>query len=465
MKNTILIVDDDPEFVTDLEFLLKDEYSFLRATNEQEALTSIKKNSPDIVLLDLVLERENGIDILKKIKSEDSALPIIMITEHSSIDTAIEAIKIGADNYVAKNLNVKELKALINKSLSRKLDTAKSRTLMAETYRFYEEIIGESAVIKQVIEKIKLAAQGDFTVVIQGESGSGKELAARQIHKLSARSNEIFIAVNCGALPEQLIESELFGYEKGAFTGANKRKLGKFEIASNGTIFLDEIAELKLDSQVKLMRVLQNKEFERLGGSAPILTNARVIAATNKNLFDLMEKGKFREDLYYRLEVFPIYLPPLRERKEDIPLLIDYFLDLRSRELNVKKPAIRKKTMEVFLNYDWPGNIRELDNIITRLLILSRGGGINENLVYANLQPQGNNQLKFNAQFDLNWKSFKEAKRKAAKVAVNEIEKIFVEKILKQFDGNITQAAKNLNVDRSTLHRLIARVNSFKNKE
>jgi len=458
MKANLLLIDDDNDFLTDLEFLLKNDFNILKANNGASATELLNAKSVDLILLDLVLEEENGLDLLKELKRREPYIPVIMITEHSSIDTAIEAVKIGAENYVSKDLNVKELKALIQKELHRKLNVEKSKLLMEEANKPYQKIIGKSEAINQIREKITLAAEGDFTVIVTGESGTGKELVARQIHNLSKRKNEIFVAINCGALPDQLIESELFGYEAGAFTGANKRKLGKFEIAGNGTIFLDEIAELKLESQVKLMRVLQNREFERIGGSSVLRTNARVIAATNKNLDSLMRQGKFREDLYYRLEVFPIYLPPLRERKEDIPLLINYFLKMRAKEMNLPLPILNENLIKLFLSYDWPGNIRELDNVVTRLLILSKGKDFNENLIKSNLGARKKIHLPEIEKLSLDWNEFNRIKKLVSQKAANQVESLFVEKLLKEFNGNITKAAKQLGIDRTTLHRLIAKV-------
>ncbi len=459
MKPTLLLVDDDNEFLKDFTFLLKSDYQTEIAKSSEKALQKISEFHPDLVLLDLMLGNESGIEVLKLIKNIDPNLPVIMITEHTSIDTAVEAMKIGAENYVSKNLNIKELNALVEKVLKSKIDRAKSTVLMEETNKPYSKIVGNSLAIHEIKLKINLAAQNDFTVLITGESGTGKELAARQIHNRSKRGSEIFVPVNCGALPENLIESELFGYEKGAFTGAAKRKLGKFEIASSGTIFFDEVSELALDSQVKLMRVLQDKEFSRLGGNGIIRTNARIIAATNKNLKELMLRGKFREDLYYRLEVFPISIPPLRNRKEDIPELIKYSLASISCELNIPAPATSKKVIELFTQYDWPGNVRELNNILTRLTILSAGKEISASLVERDLIIKENKANVNWEDLELKWAELNNLKKAAASEASKKVEIEFVKRLLAKFNGNITKAAKYAGIDRSNLHRMIKRIN------
>jgi len=458
MKPTLLLIDDDIEFLNDFTFLLKSYYKTEIAESSEKGLQKIQEIHPDLVLLDLMLGEESGIDVLKLIKNIDPNLPVIMITEHTSIDTAVEAMKIGAENYVAKNLNIKELNALVEKVLKSKIDREKSTVLMEEANKPYAKIIGNSLVIQEIKKRINLIAQNDFTVLITGESGTGKELAARQIHNRSKRNNEIFVPVNCGALPGNLIESELFGYEKGAFTGASKRKLGKFEIASSGTIFLDEVSELALDSQVKLMRVLQDKDFSRLGGNEIIKTDARIIAATNKNLKELMLRGKFREDLYYRLEVFPISIPPLRNRKEDIPKLIEYSLASISSELNITAPIISKKVIELFSKYDWPGNVRELNNILTRLTILKPGKEIEASLVERDLIIKESKSNVNWGNLELKWAELKNLKKAAASEASKKVEIEFVKRLLTKFNGNITKAAKYAGIDRSNLHRTIKKI-------
>ena len=454
-KITLLVVDDDPDFLRDFEFLIGDEYHVVTTTSVQQVRALIREHSPDIVFLDLFLGEYSGLSLLQQIKREFPQQACIMITEHGSIDTAVEAIKLGAENYITKNFNVKEIQGFIEQAIKKKIQHAQSAALMEESFRPYQELIGQSPQMVQVREKISLAAQNDFTVLITGESGTGKELVARLIHRQSARAQQIFLPVNCGALPSELIESELFGHEKGAFTGANKRKLGKFEIASSGTLFLDEISELSPMAQVKLLRVLYNKEFERVGGTTVLRTNARIIAATNKDLHRLMSEGRFREDLYYRLNVFPIELPPLRQRREDIPLLLEYFLHRKAKELGASHISLEPQAVELFLRYDWPGNIRELENIVTRLIILARNGTITTEMVSANLQPGTPERTEYFPNGNLTWEELNRIKREATAAAAEKVEREFLDKLLKKYGGSVTAAAADLGLNKSTLYRMV----------
>lgn len=302
---------------------------------------------------------------------------------------------------------------------------------------------------------IYLFAKNDNTILITGESGVGKELVARQIHINGRRKQKPFTTVNCAAIPKELLESELFGHEKGAFTGADRRKLGKFEIAAEGTIFLDEISELDLNSQVKILRVLQEREFERVGGTVPIKSKARVIAATNKDLEGLVEKGKFREDLYYRLDVLPINVPPLRKRKEDITLLIDHFLEQASYELKLPLKVFSDEAVNIFVNYDWPGNIRELQNYITRAVILSP----NTIIVPSDLDPnllfdKPTTEINFN-KIPETWKEMDAMRKEAAGKASRSVERIFIQSLLLKFNGNVTQAAKHVGINRTNFHKMM----------
>jgi len=454
MKYSILIVDDDDQYMDELIFLLGHENKFQLAGNSISALQKFKEFHPDVILLDLMLGDENGIDLLKQIKSIDIDVPVIMITEYASVETAVEAMRLGADDYVSKTTSLSELKFLIERSIHRKIEKLKTKTLKEEIHKNFQDIVGDSDEVKDINYKIELIAQNSNTVLITGESGTGKELIARNIHELSDRKNELFVAINCGALPEHLIESELFGHEQGAFTGAIKKKLGKFEISSKGTIFLDEIAELKLEAQVKLMRVLQEKEFERLGGNNTIKTDARIIAATNKPLEKLVEQGKFREDLFYRLDVFPIYAAPLRDRKGDIILLVDYFMPQISRELNLPNPSIDPAVLEIFNEYSWPGNVRELINLLTRFVILSKGNKISEEIIDCKQLKKRDSGTK---NISLNWNDMDKMRREAASEASRRIEFSFAQKLLEKFNGNVSSAAKHAGIDRTNLHRIIKR--------
>lgn len=456
MRTSILIIDDDKQYINEIEFILEKDFECISASNSASGIEIIMKKHPDIILLDLMLGKENGISILKEIKKIDEGLPVIMITEYASIDTAVQAMRIGAEDYISKTPNLEELKLIIERSLKRKIDKLKTETLKEEINKSVNKIIGSGKVVREIKSQINMISKSSNTVLITGESGTGKELVARSIHEKSDRKNEIFIAVNCAALPENLIESELFGHEQGAFTGAIKKKAGKFEIASGGTIFLDEIGELKPEAQVKLMRVLQEKEFERVGGNKVIYTGARIIAATNKPLLEMVETGKFRRDLFYRLDVFPIHIEPLRNRKEDIPELIQYFLESISRELKVKTSAISEDCIAHFINYDWPGNIRELINYLTRAIILSGGKIITKEILSRQLlEYESHSNEVFNV--PLKWFEMDKVRKKAAAKASRQIETIFAKKLLSQFKGNITKAAEFAGIDRTNLHRIIKR--------
>ncbi len=457
MKPIILLIDDDRDFLDEITLLLSSDFECVTAMNEKEGVEKAKIVQPDAVLLDLMLGEDNGIETLKKLKNADKDLSVIMITEYASVDTAVKAMRLGAHNYVSKTPNIEELKIIIERAMLEKLNRHKTKSLEEEINKTYGEIIGKSASIEDVKQKIKLIASNFHTVLITGESGVGKELAARRIHEESQRAGEIFLTVNCAAIPESLIESELFGYEKGAFTGAEKRKPGKFEIASAGTIFLDEIGELKPDAQVKLMRIIQEKEFQRVGGNKTLHTDARIIAATNKDLLACVNDGTFREDLYYRLDVFPIEIPPLRERREDIPLLLDYFADKISKEMNLRRPVFTKESVAYFTSYDWPGNIRELRNYVTRAIILSSGKEITpEFLSRPLLSASDKTEISYD-DIPLKWEEMDKLRKAAAEKASRKVEAEFAKRLLDKFNGNISKAAEYAGMNRTNFHKLIKR--------
>ncbi len=450
MHPKILLVDDDKQFINDLTVLLENDYSVIFAQNEKDALHKLEEESPDVVLLDLMFnDRVNGLDILRKMLSKDLNLPVIMMTDYASVETAIEAIKIGAFDYISKTPNMKELNLLIKRSLQNKLNFLQQSELKNEIEKKYKKIVGESEAIIATKEKIALFAENDRPVLISGESGVGKELVARQIHFKSVREDKPFIAVNCAALPKDLIESELFGYEKGAFTGAVKRKPGKFELAAGGTIFLDEIAELSPETQVKLLRVLQEKEFERVGGIKSIKAKCRIISATNRNLTDLVKEGKFREDLFYRLDVLPVVVPPLRERKEDIPLLIKHFTEEIAKDLHLPVKEFPQKLIADFMNYSWPGNVRELQNYVTRFMIVPE----NDNVLPLGVSKSDN----YGGMLTIpkTWAEMDRLRKEEADNASRRVEKIFLEDLLKRNKGNITKAAEEIGINRSNLHKMM----------
>jgi len=371
MTHKILVIDDEEKMCWALERALSQEgYQVVTATRGLQGIELAKKSEPSLVILDLKMPDIGGIEVLKQIKEINSSLPVIMITAHGSIDTAIEAMKIGATDYITKPFKLEEIKLQIAKALN--LSNLENQLNLAqqELGNKYGKIVGQCDAIKEVALLIRQVAKTGATVLITGESGTGKEVAAVEIHKASNRADRPFIAVNCAALPEQLLESELFGHERGAFTGATTKKKGRFEIADKGTILLDEIGEMPISMQAKLLRVLQERCFERVGGTETIHVDVRVIATTNIDLATAISNGTFREDLYYRLNVMRISIPPLRSRKEDIPLLVNHFLEKFDPSHSKK---ISSKAMKILTNYNWPGNIRELQNAIERALIVCQG--------------------------------------------------------------------------------------------
>ncbi len=458
MRQKLLLIDDDKQFIDNLVFFLEKDFQCIFANTADEGISIAKSENPDVILLDLILkDKINGLGVLKRIKKIDETIPIIMITDYGSIDTAVEAIQLGAYDYISKTPNIKELKLTIVKSIKQRSLRFYADTLQEEIGKKFYSIIGKSQTIKTVKEKIHLSANNLQPVLITGESGTGKELVARQIHLLSDRKNKAFIPINCSAIPKELLESELFGYEKGAFTGADKRKIGKFEIASDGILFLDEISEFALDSQVKLLRVLQEKEFNRVGGNAIIKTNVKIIAATNKNLEELVKLGKFREDLFYRLDVFPIFVPPLRERKEDIPFLIDYFVKMNCNEMKVPLKTFSEDAIKLMQKYDWKGNVRELENHIIRAIIMNKSGKINSTDLDQKIFQQDNNQNDEKIKTPKSWEEMDKMRKEFSENAKRKVEKNYLNYLLNKFDGNISQAAKSIGINRTNLHKMMKR--------
>lgn len=373
----VLIIDDQDAILESLSmFFLEKGFDTITASYGNEGLEKVDIETPDVVILDIRLPDINGLEVLKKIRAISENIFVIMITAFHDMETTIEAMKLGAYDYIHKPINIKELELSVQK-VAEAL-ALKNKLLIYESEREIKykinTIIGNSKPMQQIFKTIGLTCNTKATVLIQGETGTGKELIAKAIHYNSIYKNEPFVGINCSALVGTLLESELFGHEKGAFTNAYYTKKGKFELAGNGTIFLDEVGELPMETQVKILRFLQEKEFERVGGERTIKSNARVIAATNKNLSEMVKNGEFREDLFFRLKVITINVPPLRERKSDIPLLVDFFIQKLSEELHKKPKRISKEALKKILSYDWPGNVRELENVLTRALVLAREG-------------------------------------------------------------------------------------------
>ncbi len=465
MKQRILIIDDDTNFSEDLKLLLSKDFDVITSETIKQGIEQLRKKSPDLILLDLMLKNgENGLSAIGLIKTEDPNVPIIMITDHSSVDTAIKAIKKGAFDYISKTTKISELRMLILKAIENKYLLLRSKSLKDEVEKPFKNLLGEAPMMQKLKEQIKLFADNNSTLLIYGETGTGKELVTRQIHKISTRSNKPFIAVNCAAIPKELLESELFGHEKGSFTGASYRKPGRFELAGDGTLFLDEIAELDQKAQVALLRVLQEKEYTRVGGHNLIKTNARVIAATNRKLEDLVKKGLFREDLFYRLDVLRIDVPPLRERKDDIPLLARHFIQLTSEEAKIPVKEADNNSLRMLTQYDWPGNVRELYNFVMRTVILSQQKEKITFQLESNKNHHAGVTISLSDKDLSSWADMIEMRKMAADIASRKVEKYFIQNLLKKYNNNISMAAKSLGIDRTTLHKALKKINETPEK-
>ena len=436
-KPRILVVDDEAAVRESLnDWLMEDDYEVGLAASGEDAVSMAQENSWDVILLDLKMPGMDGLETLKRLKKMMPEAEVLMMTAFATIDTAVQAMKEGAFDYLVKPFDPDEIEMHIKKIVEHKelvLENILLRQKLEEKYQ-YGEIIGKSGAMQEVFELITRIAPTDSTVLITGESGTGKELIAQAIHGNSNRCYMPFIAVSCGALPDSLLESELFGYEKGAFTGAEHTKKGRFEMADKGTIFLDEIGDISLKTQVDLLRVLQQKEFRRLGGEEVIKVDVRILAATNRDLQKAIRENRFREDLYYRLNVISIHVPPLRERKEDIPLLVETFIRRYCMEMNKEELKIAPTALKLLLDYDWPGNVRELENVIERALVIGQGKEI--------------------AADDLPF-SRKELGPEKFPKSLKIMEQMHIERILEETDWNISRAARELDIDRQTLYNKI----------
>ena len=453
-KYTILIADDE-ENVRNLlkEILDEDDYTVIAVDNGKKAVDTVLKKYPDCVLLDVRMPVMDGMEAFLKIREAAPDLPVIFLTAYGSSDIAIKAMKKGAYDYLTKPFDIDELKIKVRKAIELKELSANMNGIQSTKKYKQDEIVGESQGMQEVYKAIGRVADSDATVLIRGESGTGKELVARAIYLHSERRNKPFIVVNCAAIPENLLESELFGHEKGAFTDAVARHTGKFEQAKDGTIFLDEIGDMSLPLQAKLLRILQEKTFERVGGHETLVSNARVLAATNRNLEELVASGKFREDLYYRLNVVTITIPPLRERKEDIPLLVSYFISKYSKKYGKAVQGVSEEVMKIFMSYNWPGNVRELENTIARGIIITSAPLIMEEHL-----PPG--LAKYLSHEKINNKSITNAGNNSNKIvplpdAIAQLEKEMIIKALKKSNGNKTKAAKMLGISRKSLFNKI----------
>ncbi len=447
-KKTILIVDDEESILDSIGDVLQDEgYRVKTAPGGSKCLEILESGEPvDLVLLDIWMPDIDGIEVLKKIKESWPFLPVIIMSGHGTIETAVKATKLGAHDFIEKPLSIEPLLISVENALKFK-ELQEENRLLKEKNSKIVEITGQSEKIKQLKEQIRIVAPTDAWILIQGENGTGKEIVAQTIHRLSKRSNKPMVEVNCAAIPDELIESELFGHEKGAFTGAVSMKRGKFDLANGGTLFLDEIGDMALKTQAKILRIIQEQKFERVGGSKTISVDVRIIAATNKNLEEEIRKGNFREDLYFRLNVIPIEVPPLRERKEDIPLLVQEFLN----EFSKGTIKMEDEAVEALFNYDWPGNIRELRNLIERLVILSKGNIITKKDLPKQFlsSESGVNQSRIG---DVEAECFSCPDFKTARSI---FEKTYLERKLSEFGGNIKRTAESIGIERRHLYRKI----------
>jgi len=444
LESTVLIVDDEEGIRETLSGIFEDEgYSVITTGSGEDALRIVRGQMPDLILLDVWLPQMDGIQTLQEIKALRKDIPVIMISGHGNIELAVRATREGAYDFLEKPLSLERVLLSSRRALERSALERENRDLKESLTKKWR-LIGESSAIKTLRATVEMAARSQSKVLITGESGSGKELVARLLHSLSSRSCNPFIEVNCAAIPQELIESELFGHEKGSFTGAFERKKGKFELADGGTLFLDEIADMSLQTQAKVLRVIETQEFQRVGGSTNLKVDVRVIAATNKDLSEEVKRGKFREDLFFRLNVIPISVPPLRDRKEDIPLLVEYFIQSLASEYGRTPKNITDEALRELERYDWPGNIRELKNLIERLLIMTPSSVINaRDIQLVNKRYKGPDYFMY--------KTLKEAREA--------FERDFIIRRLEENSWNISRTAEALNIERSNLHRKIKAYN------
>jgi nitrogen regulation protein NR(I) len=461
--STILIIDDDDQLRRSFEKLLSEEgYHVVSAPSGESGLRILRSNVPDLVILDIRLPGMNGIDTFKAIHEIEPKLPVIMMTAYGTTETAIEATKLGAFDYILKPFDIPEMLGVIAKALEAgrfmrspiDVDAIPDKTLG-------EAIVGRSRAMQDIYKAIGRAAPTDATVLIRGESGTGKELVARAVYQHSLRSGRPFLVINCVAIPENLLESELFGYEKGAFTGAVHRRVGKIEQANRGTVFLDEIGDMPFSIQAKILRLLQEKSIERLGGRETIPVDVRIIAATNRDLEEALSEGRFREDLYYRLKVVTIWIPPLRERSGDIPVLTEYFISRYAAEEGIENPGITKEAKAVLNAYPWPGNVRELANTLRKALIFSRGGPLTPEDISQALSGEGAAR---GAPSEQGERALRQWLREALISASEEspfeslmdrCAGILIAEALNLTAGNRSRAAKLLGLSRPTLHSKI----------
>jgi DNA-binding NtrC family response regulator len=443
-QHKLLIIDDERRMCIVLKTALEsDALSVTTANSGEAAMAAMEVDSFDVIISDIKMPGISGMDVLERVKTKSPETEMLLMTAYADAQTAVNAMKMGAYDYIIKPFEVDELRHKVKNILEKSELKTENKVLKKKLTRRYslDNMVGKSGPMQKIYELVEKVAASDATVLIRGESGTGKELVAQAIHALSKRKDEQFMPVNCGALPETLLESELFGYERGAFTGAEKQKPGMFEIADKGSIFLDEIGDMSMATQVKLLRVLQSHEIIRLGGDKMIPITARTIAATNRNLEEAVKDNSFREDLYYRINVFPIFLPPLRDHKDDIPELTAHFL----QKQNAEPDAIEAKALQLLMKYAWPGNVRELENVIERSLIMSGTKFIG----VTNLPPHIRGEAEMPLGADLNSDEL---------LPIDEMERRMIQKALAKTDGNKTKAADMLGISRRQLYSMMERL-------
>ncbi|HEU4500933.1 MAG TPA: sigma-54 dependent transcriptional regulator [Nitrospira sp.] len=456
MSASILVVDDEEAIVSSLGSILQDEgYEIAVAKSGVEALKIYTVDPPDLMLLDIWMPEMDGLETLRRVKELVPTAQVMVMSGHGSIETAVKAIKLGAYDYIEKPLSLENVTLRVKHALEQFRLEEENRSLRTKVQRKFE-LVGQSPAMQQLRQLIDTAGPTNSRVLVGGENGTGKELVARAIHLQSARADRPFVAVNCAAIPETLIESELFGHEKGSFSGATSMKRGQFEQADGGTLFLDEIGDMSLNTQAKVLRALQEQQFNRVGGTKLLKVDVRVLAASNKDLMKEIEKGTFREDLYYRLNVVPIVVPPLRERRDDIPLLIRHFMKLHAEEQGLRTKEVTPEAMAVFQQYEWPGNIRELRNLIERLMIMVPGNVIDAAQANLTLQVKAPGavavatpavQMATSPLFTQPFDSLRDAR--------NAFEKEYIGRKLREHHWNISRTAEDLKIERSHLHRKI----------
>ena len=466
MKRTILIADDEEKMRRVLEVNLQDQYQVLLAKDGEEALRIVKENEVNLLLAGMKMPGKDGIRLLHEVKRVQPEIPVILITAYGTIESAVDAMKKGATDYLLKPIKMEEVRLVIERALLQADLINENRKLREEIKLLYgiDSIISKHPKMIEIMGIVQQVADSKATVLIEGESGTGKELVARAVHLNSKRAGFPFIVVNSSAIPRELLESELFGHEKGAFTGAGRRKIGSFELAHRGTLFLDEIGEMPKELQVKILRAIEGYRFMRVGGTEEIDVDVRLITATHRDLKVAVATGEFREDLFYRLHVVSIKLPPLRERKEDIPLLVSHFIEKHKKEVKGRPLEISEKALQILKNYSWPGNVRELENCILQAMLLTRSNRIGIEDLPLEVRGEGEEPI---VTIPKDSEALKRMKWELRKKAENEVERAFLREALKRNKGNISKTALDVGMDRRQLQNLIRKhrivVKEFKN--